>query len=81
MVILRKKEVTKDKISYFYKLSDRLKEGVLVYLPKDNKCIIESFAEEDENEDFDFFRTPAFIQIVKFYRNNDYPEEKTIMWY
>lgn len=81
MIFLRKKEITKNNISYYYKLGKKLKEGVLKYLPKEDVCRVESFAEEDEDENFEFYRTPAFCAIMRFYRNNDYPDEKTIMWY
>jgi hypothetical protein len=79
MVILRRKKIQNDSVSYYYKLSEELKEGVLTYFPQSDICRTEVLAENDE-DDFDMFRDHAFCAIIKFYRTNDYPKEKIIMW-
>ncbi|MBE5731447.1 MAG: hypothetical protein E7353_00300 [Clostridiales bacterium] len=79
MVILRKKEVTKNSISYYYKLYDHLKEGVLIYYPKQGTYEVEILAEEDDL-DYPKYRDYAIYKIEQYYLKNNYPEEDLVAW-
>ena len=79
MVIIRKKEVTKDKVSYYYQIEGKGDWGILTLLPKQGIDRVEKFAESEY--ELDNYRNHAFSVMEKFYENNEYPEEKLIAWY
>ena len=79
MVLLKKKEISKDKISYYYQIEGKGRWGTLAYFPATGKLRVEDFA-QDEDE-VDNYRNHAFSAMLKFYRTNDYPDEKLVAWY
>ena len=79
MVIIRKKEVTKDKVSYYYQIEGEGDWGILAYFPKKGLLRIEKFAESEY--ELENYSHHAFTAIMKFYDNDEYPEEKLIAWY
>ena len=80
MVIIKKKEITENKISYYYDPNGKGKIGIINYYPKENKYETEILSEmEDEN--FAFFRRHVWTALKEFYLTGNYPEEKTIKWY
>ena len=79
MVKLRKKEITKDKISYYYQIEGKGRWGTVAYFPKIGILRVEDFAKsEDEVENY---YNHAFSALMKFYRSGEYPDEKTVAWY
>lgn len=79
MLLMRKKEITNDKISYYYQPEFKGKMGVVSYLIEENKLEIEKLAEQDDEKIYSF-RRHALKYLKKFYKEKNYPEEKTIYW-
>ena len=79
MVIIRKKEVTKDKVSYYYQIEGEGDWGILTFFPKKELLRIEKFAESEY--ELENYSGHAFTAIMQFYDNDEYPEEKLIAWY
>ena len=79
MVEIKKKEVTEEKISYYYLIEGKGNWGLLTYFPKKGICRVEEFA-QDEDE-LDNYRNHAFSIMIRFYKNNEYPDYKLIAWY
>lgn len=79
MVILKKKSISKDKITYYYQPEGTGDCGVVSYIPSTGDCIIEKMSDR-EHENFFMYRSKAFWCMKKFVEENEYPETKTVMW-
>lgn len=79
MVLLKKKEITKDKISYYYQIEGEGHWGTLAYFPATDKLRVEDFAQD--GAELENYRNHAFSAMMRFYRENDYPDEKLVAWY
>ena len=80
MLYLKKKEITKNRVKYYYQPNKKGKFGILSYDPKNDLLIIEELAEGDYDQPINSYKMHAYNQLCRFYENNEYPEEKTIKW-
>ena len=79
MLLIKKKEITNKKISYYYQPEFKGEMGVISYLIEENKLEIEKLAEQDD-ENIDSFRRHTLKYLRKFHKEKNYPEEKKICW-
>ena len=79
MLLLKKKEITKNKVSYYYQPEFKGEMGIVSYLIPERKFVAEKVAQFD-TEYVSVFRRHALEHILKFIHTNDYPEEKKVYW-
>lgn len=79
MLILRKKEITENKISYYYDPNGSGKEGIINYYPKDKVREVEKHS-TDEYDCLGIDISHAFMAIQTYIRKNDFPEMDLIKW-
>lgn len=88
MVLIRKKEITTDKIVYYYQPEAKGKEGVIVYFPKREykrdrpDYEIEILAENDFKIEYKSspYRVHTIYALRKFLEEGIFPDEKLIAW-
>ena len=88
MVLIRKKEITVDKITYYYQPEKKGKEGIIVYFRgkeykrDDPDYEVEILAENDFEIEYSSspYRVHAINALRIFHQTNNFPEEKTIAW-
>ena len=79
MLLLKKKEITKNKISYYYQPEFKGDFGVVSFLTDRNKFVVEKLAENDD-EGLSAFRRHALEYLMKFAETKNYPDEKKVYW-
>ena len=84
MLILRKIEVTEDKITYSYDPERSGKLGVLAFYPKrknpEEQCVVEKLSAE-ETDIFDWYRGHAFTKMQDMWEQGTFPDEVRVIWY
>ena len=88
MLLIKRKEITKDKITYYYQPECKGKEGIITYFREkeykenDPDYEIEIIAENDFGEDYESspYRAHTIYALRDFHRKGDFPEEKFIAW-
>ena len=79
MLLLKKKEITDNKITYYYQPEFKGKMGILtLYLPH-RKFIAEAVAEYD-TEYVSVFRRHALEHMLRYAAKKEYPDEEKIYW-
>ena len=79
MLLLKKKEIINNKISYFYQPMFTGKMGVISLLLPQQDIVVEVAAECDDKSPSQFLRH-AYKNLMEFEENKDYPEEKKVYW-
>ena len=80
MLYLKKKEIAKNKITYFYQPEKKGEFGIITLDADKDLLIIEKLAESDYDYPVNSYKVHAYNALTHFYENNEYPEEKTIKW-
>ena len=78
MLYLKRKEITKNKVTYYYQPEKKGMFGIISFDKKNDLLIIEELAEGDFDTPINSYKVQAYNQLSKFYENNEYPEEKLI---
>lgn len=79
MVILRKIEVTEEKITYSYDPEKSGKLGIVSYYPKLKKDELVKMSEY-ESEDYWKYRFHAFSALEKMCIKGEFPDEVMVAW-
>ncbi len=79
MLLLKKKEITSNKISYYYQPEFKGDFGVVSFLTDRNKFEVDKLAENDDEYSSPFLRH-ALEYLMKFAETKDYPDEKKVYW-
>lgn len=75
MVKIRKKDVEKNKISYYYIGDGETSEGIVAFYPLEEKFVIE----KPSGTKYDgIYAQQASYAIFAFYKDKKYPEEYTV---
>lgn len=78
MVYLKKKEVTKDKVTYYYQPEKKGEFGIITFTPTGKEIfIVEKVA---ESSGYYSYLLHAYTQLYEFYQSDNYPEEKLVKW-
>lgn len=81
MVYLEKIEVTEEYIKYYYFVKKGTVKGVLIYFKETRICRIEQFCEDDNKDSYlKNNREHAFIRMMQYVKENNYPETDLVMW-
>ncbi len=81
MLLLKKKEVKDDKITYYYQPEFKGDFGIVSFYIKERKLIVDKVAEKDnEITSVSVFRRHVLAQLIKFIEEKNYPEEKKVYW-
>ena len=75
MLLLKKKEITDNKISYYYQPEFKGEMGIITYSRITKKFEIEKFAEFDYKTP-NCFQRHAFEKILTFVFSGKFPDEK-----
>ena len=75
MVKIRKKDVEKNKISYYYVGDGETSEGVVAFYPIEEKFVVEKLTGSRYDH---IYTNQAFYAIYGFYQKNEYPETYTV---
>ena len=82
MVWLEKIEITNEYVKYYYYVERNTKKGVLTLFPKTKICRVEEFCEGDgEDSCYESNRGHAFCQMMRYVKNDNYPDEDFMAWY
>ncbi len=79
MLLLKKKEITNNKISYYYQPEFKGEMGVLTLTLPKREFVAEKLAELDTDY-VSAFRRHALEHMLNFAAKKEYPEEKKIYW-
>ena len=80
MVRLFRKEITPEKLVYYYQPEGKGEKGIIEYDIKTEHMNILLLAEKDEL-DFHFYTRHCWTAFRDFVKNNDFPEETMRAWY
>ena len=79
MILLEKIEINEEYVKYHYFEREDKEKGILIYFLKTGICRTEKLCEGD-SECLDMYRRNAFIRIMKYVRENNYPEKDMVAW-
>lgn len=79
MVYLEKIEVNDEYVKYYYFERKDKGKGVLIYFPKKGLCRTEKLCEGD-SEVLEMLRRNAFLRLMKYVKENKYPEMDMVAW-
>jgi hypothetical protein len=80
MVRLYKKEVTPEKLAYYYQPEGKGENGIISYDIKADDIKVEKLAEGDK-QGRTFYTNHCLRAFREFVKNNDFPEETMRAWY
>ena len=75
MVKIRKKDVEKNKISYYYMGDGETSEGVVSFYPLEDKFVVEKPSEAKYDA---IYAQRASYAIYSFYQKDEFPEAFTV---
>ena len=78
MIKMVKKDVGKDKISYYYQPDGEGEPGVVSYYPKEKRKVVEKLC---GGYNYSMDRNHAFMALEVFVQRNEYPNEYQVNWY
>ena len=78
MIKMVKKDVGKDKISYYYQPNGEGEPGVVSYYPRENREVVEKPC---AGVNYSVDRYHAFMALETFVQNGEYPDEYQVNWY
>ena len=79
MVYLEKIEVNEEYIKYYYFERKGMDKGILIYFPKTDICRTEKLCDGDK-EYYETVRNHAFVRMMKYVKENNYPETDMVAW-